>query len=512
MARARSPQRDERADGALPGRRGSVGSAAGYSPGMRPKAMARFRDPAALRAHLAEVGAAMPVDDRLEGCAGPLGESSQLFGRRADNRFAVHPMEGWDGTRDGRPGKWTLRRWHRFGRSGAALLWGGEAVAVCGEGRANPYQLCVETTPEPVADLVRLRQELERGRREAGLDPEGMVRGLQLTHSGRWARPEGPLAPRIVRHDSRLDRRVGLGPGSACVSDAELERIAGHYVTAARYAFEAGFHFVDLKACHGYLVHELLAAHDRPGPYGGSFEHRCRFLLDLVTEVRRLVPGLGIGVRLSVADLPPHRVDPEAGIGVVEPPESGDSRPFGGDAAGSFELGEPLQLVSRLRDRGVEAINVTLGSPYTCPHLQRPAAFPPSDGYQPPRDPLCEVARHLMVTRTVKQAQPSLHVVGSGVSYLQDFVAHVAQATVRDGGADFVGLGRMTLSYPDLPRDVLEGRELRRRAICRTFSACTTSARLGMRSGCYPLDRDYRNTEEFTRLRDWEQSQRRRLS
>jgi NADPH2 dehydrogenase len=87
-------------------------------------------------------------------------------------------------------------------------------------------------------------------------------------------------------------------------------------------------------------------------------------------------------------------------------------------------------------------------------------------------------------------------VVGSGYSYLQEWLPHVGQAVVRHGLADFVGLGRMALAYPEMPADVLCGRPLRRQHICRTFSDCTTAPRNGMVSGCYPLDPQYKQRAE----------------
>jgi len=140
----------------------------------------------------------------------------------------------------------------------------------------------------------------------------------------------------------------------------------------------------------------------------------------------------------------------------------------------------------------VELINLSAGSPYYNPHVQRPALYPPSDGYHPPHDPLIDVARQIDATAALKRAFPDLFVVGSGLSYLQDFLPHVAQHIVRTGQADAVGLGRMALAYPDLPADVLAGRPAARARLCRTFSDCTTAPRNGMVSGCYPLDPFYR--------------------
>jgi hypothetical protein len=143
---------------------------------------------------------------------------------------------------------------------------------------------------------------------------------------------------------------------------------------------------------------------------------------------------------------------------------------------------------------------VTAGSPYYNPHLQRPALFPPVDGYPPPEDPLRGVARQIEATARLKAEFPRLVFVGSAYSYLQEWLPHVGQRVLRDAKADFIGVGRMVLSYPDLPADVLEGRPLRRASLCRTFSDCTTAPRSGLVSGCYPLDHYYGERPEAEAL------------
>ena len=147
------------------------------------------------------------------------------------------------------------------------------------------------------------------------------------------------------------------------------------------------------------------------------------------------------------------------------------------------DLTEPLQFLSVLRELGIRLVNITAGSPYSNPHIQRPALFPPSDGYQPPEDPLIGVARQMAVTRALKQRFPEMLFVGTAYSYLQEFLPYVGQAAVREGWVDSVGLGRITLSYPELARDVLEGRPLDRKRFCRTFSDCTTGPRNGAAFG-----------------------------
>jgi 2,4-dienoyl-CoA reductase-like NADH-dependent reductase (Old Yellow Enzyme family) len=398
------------------------------------------------------------------------------------NRFAVLPMEGWDGTTDGRPTELVQRRWERFGASGAALIWGGEAVAVRADGRANPRQLCIG--PHSTGDLSALRAALLAGHP----GPPPLV-GLQLTHSGRWSRPVDVAAPRVAYRHPWLDERVGVNEQHV-FTDTELDDLIADFVRAAVVAAEAGFDFVDVKHCHGYLLHELLSAVDRPGAYGGSLANRMRFLDSVVAGIHRDAPDLDVGVRVSAFDLAPHRAGPD---GRGEPLHDGPYRyAFGGDGTGiGVDLSEVHEMCAHLRDLDVALLCVTAGSPYYCPHAQRPAYFPPSDGYLPPNDPLLDVARLLDATREVARRHPSLAVVASGCSYLQEWMPAVGAALVADGVA-CIGYGRGVLAYPDLPLDVLHGTTLTREKLCRTFSDCTTAPRNGLVSGCYPIDDFYK--------------------
>ena len=113
---------------------------------------------------------------------------------------------------------------------------------------------------------------------------------------------------------------------------------------------------------------------------------------------------------------------------------------------------------------------------------------------------MVDVVRMLDATAELKARHPDLAFVGTGYTYLQGWLAHVAQADVRLDRVDVVGLGRMALSHPDLPADVLSGRPFDRRRLCRTFSDCTTAPRNGLVSGCYPLDEHYKAMPERVEL------------
>ncbi|HEX8138153.1 MAG TPA: hypothetical protein VF544_11230 [Pyrinomonadaceae bacterium] len=471
-----------------------------------------MREVETFRRYLQENRISIPCDDELaSGTASPLSRPLSLRERSIGNRLCIHPMEGWDGTRDGHPSEKTVHRWRYFGMSGAKLIWGGEAVAVRHDGRANPNQLLLNEKTR--AAVARLRDVLiEEHRRTTG-STDGLLIGLQLTHSGRYSRPnvkERP-EPRILYHHPVLDKRLGLSPDSTLLSDGEIRQIIESFHRAARTTYELGYDFVDIKHCHGYLGHEFLSAHTRGGDYGGSFENRTRFLREIVEGIRCVAPGLEIGVRLSAFDTIPFRADParstpgKLGPGIPEPFDSLVPYRWGfgvnTDNPVEPDLTEPRRFLQLLRELDIRLVNITAGSPYYNPHIQRPALYPPSDGYQPPEDPLVGVARQLQFTRELKAEFPDLILIGTGYTYLQEFLPFVAQAALSGGWVDSVGLGRMVLTYPQMLWDVMQGKPLQSKRVCRTFSDCTTAPRNGLPSGCYPLDDYYRNSEEGAELK-----------
>ena len=462
--------------------------------------------------HARSLGLSIPCDtDIIQGAASLFFAPLARNGIKIGNRIVVHPMEGWDGTADGKPSELTLRRWRRFGQSGAKLIWGGEAVAVCHEGRANPNQLVI--APHTCEGLAQLRDALVEEHRKTTGTENGLFIGLQLTHSGRFCKPNAHdrLDPRILYHHPILDRRVGVTGDYPVLTDGEIARIIEQFHKAAKAARELGFDFVDIKHCHGYLGHEFLSAHAREGKYGGGFENRTRFLREVVEGIRFLAPGLQIGVRLSAFDSVPFHPN----LGRSSNKESGQGIPeacdglipyrwgFGVDSNNPTEpdLTETIQFLALLEELEIRLVNLTAGSPYYNPHIQRPALYPPSDGYQPPEDPLVGVARQMDVTHQLKQLFPGLIFVGSAYSYLQDFLPNVAQAVLREGWVDFVGLGRMVLTYPEILLDAANGNAIQHKRICRTFSDCTTAPRKGLPSGCYPLDKYYKVSERAEKLK-----------
>jgi len=464
--------------------------------------ISRIRTLNDFKEYLHLLGIEIPVDDTLFiGDENPLAQAYCMSdGFNIGNRFCILPMEGWDGTTDGKPTDLTKRRWKNFGKSGAKLIWGCEAVAVRSDGRANPNQLVINKNNSRALEEI-LNILINEHHSHFG-NTDDLLVGLQLTHSGRFSRPsdKSKIEPKILYHHPILDQIYNIDQSYPVITDAEIDDLIPYYVSAAKIAHQIGFNFVDIKHCHGYLGHEFLSAVFRPGKYGGSFENRTRFFREIVQEINKEIPGLKIGVRLSTFDFPPFFSD-ENNFGIMSTYRNSEGLypfAFGGDPnnPGQVNLKETIQFLHLCNSLNVEMVNFTQGSPYYTPHLTRPAYYPPIDSYISPEDPLVSVERQINVGGELKKFFSSLLCVGSGYTYLQDYLPYVAQAVVRKNMIDFVGLGRMVLSYPEFPTDILKGNPINRRKICRTFSDCTTAPRKGLVSGCYPLDNYYKQLPE----------------
>jgi 2,4-dienoyl-CoA reductase-like NADH-dependent reductase (Old Yellow Enzyme family) len=375
-----------------------------------------LKTPPAFRDYCAKIGADLQIEDGIvTGPASPLIKPLQWNGRTIGNRFCIHPMEGWDGTPTGGATEPMLRRWHRFGESGAKIIFGGEAMAVRPDGRANPNQLiAIEQNKKDLALLRETALKAHPGK------TDDLVIGFQLTHSGRFCKPNDKkrFESRVAYRHPILDKKFGITSDAQVFTDDELKRLIEDYGRAAKIAYDVGADFVDIKHCHGYLLHELLGAHTRPGIFGGSLENRTRMLCDIVALLRSTVPKLGLAVRVSIFDLVPFKPDPAlskpGALGPGIPEDYAHCLPyrygFGVNPQDptQYDLTEPVEFLKICESLGITLINISGGSPYYNPHVSRPAAYPPSDGYQPPEEPLLGVARHLNVVKQLK-ADPHRH-------------------------------------------------------------------------------------------------------
>jgi NADPH2 dehydrogenase len=449
---------------------------------------------------LLRAAAALQVEIYLQDDLSPLWQPISIGPYRLGNRLCIQPMEGCDGTLEGAPDELTFRRYRRFGAGGAKLIWG-EATAVLPEARANPRQLCL--IPENLSALERLLAECRQAHRQTWGNDSDLLVGLQLTHSGRYSH----WRPLLAMHDPLLDpitfdRSTGKFVDSSypLLSDAELELVEEAFVRAARWAYQIGCQFVDIKQCHRYLLNELLAARLRPGQYGGDFENRTRLVRNIITRIRQEVPQLLIFTRLNVYDGLPYRRPPG------NPDGPGEPWPFSLPVLSAWgtspldpqqpDLEEPIRWIEQMRQLGVTVVNISMGNPYASPHLTRPFEYPPPDGYETPEPPLVGVARHFRLTEAVQRTFPDLVVVGSGYSYLQEFLFQAAAANVARGRVSIVGVGRAALAQPDFVRQLVQNGGLDRRRVCRTFSYCTALMRskhhpLGQfPTGCPPFDKE----------------------
>jgi NADPH-dependent glutamate synthase beta subunit-like oxidoreductase/2,4-dienoyl-CoA reductase-like NADH-dependent reductase (Old Yellow Enzyme family) len=418
-----------------------------------------------LRDEIRQRALSIPTDTDFAPLAAPL----MIAGRKLVNRFAVHPMEGFDAEQDGSPGSLTSRRYCRYAAGGYALIWI-EATAVLGEARSNPGQLCLHK--DNVAGFARLVQSIRQTARERnGFEP---VIVIQLTHSGRYSKPAGAPRPIIAHHSPILDPLHRLPPDYPVISDDDLDRLRETYVAAAKLAASAGVDGIDIKSCHRYLVSELLASHTREGHYGGSFENRTRLLRETLAAVRANVPSVFVSTRMNAYDAIPHPY----GFGVDR------------QEVNKPDLREPLRLAGELRKIGIPLLNISIGNPYYNPHYGRPFDFPIGGAKAPDEHPLLGLDRFLAVTRAFQERYPDLPVIGSGYSWLRHFMPNVAAAVIRTGGASILGIGRGSFAYPDTPHDVLRNGAMDPAKCCVACSGCTQIMRDGAMTGCVVRDSD----------------------
>jgi 2,4-dienoyl-CoA reductase-like NADH-dependent reductase (Old Yellow Enzyme family) len=408
------------------------------------------------------------------------------------NSIAIHPMEGCDSDLDGAPGELTWRRYQRYARSGAKLIWF-EATAVRQDGRANTRQLWIYD--KTVSVLAAMLDSTRRLHRETYGSDDDLLDVLQLTHSGRHSVPTRTIA----YHNPYVDAKTGVPPDFPVIRDDELERLEDDYVAAARLALQAGFRAVDIKATHGYLLNELLGAKTRPGRYGGPLENRLRFLRNVLGKIRAAAGNrLLLAVRLGCYDGVPYDKDPATAMGVPCRYEVPYPYGFGIDPQDPLreDLTEVKQVVGCLESFGVVLLNVSTGSPYFNPHVGRPFEKPDEGNYEQPEHPLLGVDRHFRIAGQLQAAFPNLPMVGTGYSWLQHYCINAAAWNLAHGRIRFFGLGRGTLAHGEFAREALEQGRLDERKVCKTLTYCTFLMRqkhhpLGQfPSGCPPFDKE----------------------
>lgn len=415
-----------------------------------------------------ELGIDLPYSNDIS----VLFDKVDVHGKTLPNRFAIHPMEGFDADVDGTPGNLCFRRYKRYAAGGSGLIWF-EATAVIKEGRSNPHQLVISSENSDV--YKRLVDETrETAMKNFGAKHNPMLI-LQLTHSGRYSKPFGKPQPIIAHHSKILDPIHKLPSDYPLISDAELDGLQDIYVSAAQIAADAGFDGVDIKACHRYLVSELLASFTRENSkYGGSFENRTRFLLETATKINQHVKNIFVTSRLNVYDA----IQYPYGFGV----DKNDLM--------KEDLSEPKLLLKQLAEVGYPIINLSIGNPYFNPHVGRPFDFPVAGVNPPEEHPLFGIARMLRIIGEMQQSLPELPVVGTGYSWLRHYFPHIAAAIVEQGKATLIGQGRGAFAYPDSVKELQQKGEMDPHKVCVACSGCTQIMRDGGRTGCVIRDKE----------------------
>ncbi len=411
----------------------------------------------------AELPEALPYRDSTAILSTPC----RTAGHTLPNRIVYQPMEGCDGSGDGTPGELTVRRYCRFAHGGPGLIWF-EATAILPQARANPRQMML--TEKNRDAYKRLLSEMrEISVRENGYAPLIIC---QLTHSGRYSKPNGYPEPLVAQHRPLFEGDRPLSE-DRILTDDDLAALPERYAHAARLAAEVGFDGVDIKACHGYLLSELLGAYGRRGPFGGeAYENRTRLLLSAVEAVRAAAPdSLLLASRFNAYDGFPY--------------------PHGfaaSDRAGVPDLREPERLAGDLVTRGVRILDVTMGNPYQNHEVNRPTAF--ADAVPPYESILRMRAGAIAVANAARAVAADALTVSSGSTFLGVTAPHVAAADIDAGAYELVGFGRQSFADPDSAQEILRNGCADPRRLCLTCGKCTALMRAGKTPGCVIYDKD----------------------
>lgn len=412
-----------------------------------------------LKADIEKAGVNLPLSDNLEVLKKPV----KIGDKVVPNSLGIHPMEGCDGTPDGAPSDLTFRRYKRFGAGGAGLLWM-EACAVVKEGRANPLQISMnEGNIDKFKELVAETKKAAKESMGEDFEPYTVI---QLTHSGRYSNPDYDKSPAIMATEENPYIDPYTKPIRRVITDEELEALEDKYVEAAKFAKEAGFDAVDIKACHRYLNSELLSAHTREGKYGGSFENRTRFLLNIIDKVKAEV-DIDIAVRMNAYDAIPYPYG------------------WGTDKDGKPDLTEPKKLIKILYEKGVKLVDISTGNPYYNPHVGRPCDIGP---YRANEHQVESAARMLNIIKEMQAEVPNMVIMGTGFSWFREYGANLAAACVENGWMTIAGMGRQAFAYPDFAKDIIENGGMVRNKCCIACTKCTEIMRYHSKAGCVVRD------------------------
>lgn len=414
-------------------------------------------------------GLNFPISDDLSILKEPI---TLANGHVIPNRMLIQPLEGFDGTRDGKPSDLIFRRYKRYAEGGSGCLWY-ESIAVSFDGRCNPLQMVI--SEETVSEIKRLVDESNAAAvAKLGRKPYNV---LQLTHSGRRSTNEKwestPLAacsnPYIDDHNA-IDGQSGE---ITIATDEKIEEIIEGYIHGAELAVECGFDSVDVKACHEYIIRELLSAFTRPGKYGGSFENRTRAIFEIVHGIKdRCGNKIDICIRVNAYDCIPYPY----GWGMKQ--EDGVMAP---------DITEVVKLCNMLVAEGVDLIDLTTMMPRYQPYGNGVMAEHGDGDIEPYKG----VYDLLETTKKIKEQVPGGVFVSTGLTWLENFGGAVAAGCIKEGWFDMAGFGRQGFAYPDYAQDIIEKDRMIRSKCCITCDKCYDLIQKGhVQSGCVIRDQE----------------------
>jgi 2,4-dienoyl-CoA reductase-like NADH-dependent reductase (Old Yellow Enzyme family) len=391
-----------------------------------------------------------------------LARSVKVGGFSAPNRIAALPTEGNNAEESGTPSKTTIDRYRALAEGGAGIVYV-EATAVHPEGRARKRQLRIGD--DTSRGFAALASEFKRA------NPDALLL-FQLDHAG-------PLA------DPRFSTPVAVGPrpgaGPRLLTDADIAELRSLFVHAVEIAAEAGADGVEFKLAHGFLLNDFLRpGNQRSGAYGGSFENRIRFIIELLDGARAVLKG--------------KRFILSARISAYEGAVGGFGSPGPEGVVEAIE--EPLAFAVAAAAAGLDLLSVSGGSSSANLEILLPTSRYPEGVY-----------RHFGWTRRLK-AGAGIPVIGAGYSYLRDghndlpgdnlelkSLAYWARRNVEEGLTDIVGLGRQVIADPAFPRKLLAG-DFGAMDFCTTCSGCGVLLGAQKNVGCVVYDKHYKKLFE----------------
>ena len=332
----------------------------------------------------------------------PILEKLNIRGITIRNRIGLAPMTMYCANNG------YITDWH-FVHLGSKSLKTGlvmvEATSVSSEGRITPYDLGIwsDDFVEPLKHLTSF------------IHNQGAIAGIQLSHGGRkssrtrpWEGDKG-LKPEDGGWDIVAPSPIPFAKGYAIpkeLSVMEIDRIQEDFISAAQRAYRAGFKLIELHAGHGRLLHSFYSpiANKRNDNYGGSFENRVRFLIEIVQGIRTVWPDeYPLAVRLSCVDWLDE----------------------------GWQLEDSVTLANLLREQGVDLIDCTSGG------IIRPIKKSTSPGYQ------------VIFAEKIKK---KANILTAAVGLITD--SYLANSIIERGDADIILFGRKMLLNPQFPLQI----------------------------------------------------------